>query len=288
MHRRALLLGLGGLGCIGLDGAPSPTLGPERVETLAEQVDGHPREALLFVPAGLSEPAPLVLVVHGSKGSAETMMTANGWRAALTERGWIGVFPRTGHGAAREHDGDGDTTFLLRLLDRVAAEVPVDTKRVFATGFSGGARSVYLLAAKHGGRLCAIGCSSGVIGMKEDPQGLSDPRANRVPPLSVLHVHGGRDSKVKLEGGPQTAMDGTVRTILPAKEAMARWIDLLGAEEQPDAPLGLGPGRLRARRWKAPSGRGVMMVVDPEMGHEWGKDWETALMCRFFEGAGCG
>jgi polyhydroxybutyrate depolymerase len=283
--RRGWLLGLAVLflgGCAGFWGAPhggveAPAVG---VRTLEETVDGHRREALLFVPDGVEEPAPLVLVIHGSKDSPEEFLGY--WRESLATRGWVGVFPATGHAGKPVLDGSGDTPFMMRLVDRVGEELAIDPDRIYVAGFSGGARETYQVAAHHGDRFAAIGAAGGVIAYADDPPERSDPRVHGIGPLSVVHIHGKRDPKVNLEGGVHRAADGSEHRMLPALEGMQHWIELDAAVEQPRAPASYGPERLNVRRWTGPSGAGVMMVVDPELDHSW-PPYGAELMCRFFE-----
>ena len=293
--RRAWLLGAGALsltGCAGWwggraapGGAPDPepsAPGPAvpGVHTLEETVEGYPRRALLFVPEGVKVPAPVVMGIHGSKDSPEAFLGS--WREALASRGWVGLFPSTGHAGKPVLDGSGDTPFMVRLLDRVAEEHPVDAEQVYVAGFSGGARETYRLASRHGRRLAAIGAAAGVVAYAEDPPGGSDPRVHGVGPLSVIHIHGKRDAKVRLQGGVHRAADGSEHRMLPTLEGMQRWIALDRGEEQARAPVGYGPSRLRARRWVGPSGHQVWLVVDPELGHAWPR-YGAELMARFFE-----
>jgi len=292
--RRRWLLGMASLGlagCTSLWSPSEPTIEPPSapietgLRTLEETVDGHPRKALVFVPDGVEGPAPMVLVLHGSKGSPEQFLNGKGWRKVLEERGWVGVFPYTGHSGKPVLDGSGDTPFMVRLLDRAVEELPVDPERIYAAGFSGGAREVYQLAAQHGDRLAAIGAAGGVVAYDDDPPARSDPRVHGIRPLSVVHVHGKRDGKVKLQGGVHRAQDGTEHRMLATLDGIQRWIELDDAVEQPRAPASYGPSRLNVRRWRGPSGAGVLMVVDPELAHDW-PDYGAELMCRVFEGRG--
>jgi hypothetical protein len=110
MERRQFVTGLSSLivsaaasaACAGV-GAPVPTTRPPRVpgqSTWRESVDGHEREAIALTPPG-SGPTPLVIVMHGSKGSPEQMIGDHGWAETLRARGWAGLFPRDAFGAFR-------------------------------------------------------------------------------------------------------------------------------------------------------------------------------------------
>jgi poly(3-hydroxybutyrate) depolymerase len=294
MERRQFVTGLSSLivsaaasaACAGV-GAPVPTTRPPRVpgqSTWRESVDGHEREAIALTPPG-SGPTPLVIVMHGSKGSPEQMIGDHGWAETLRARGWAGLFPRTGHEGKPVQDGTGDTSFLLQLLDRAPKELEIDRSRVYAVGFSGGARSVYLLAAQHGERLSAIGACSGVVAMKEDPPGLSDPRGRRGK-LSVIHIHGGQDTKIPAGGGEIRAGDGSVRHALPVDEGLSRWVEHLDA--RPDEGQGdrIPPGSgAQIRRWRSASGYGVQRVLVPGLGHTWGPPWVNEMITRFLDAA---
>jgi pimeloyl-ACP methyl ester carboxylesterase len=89
--------------------------------------------------------APPVLLVHGFATSFDGTWRHNGWVDLLTDAGRevIGV-DLLGHGTApKPHDPEAYRGMEDRVLDELPAE-PVD-----AVGFSMGARTVLLLAARH-------------------------------------------------------------------------------------------------------------------------------------------
>jgi len=87
------------------NGMPGPSMGcgnpvpiePGRSVSAALEVDGLDREYRLHLPVGYdsSQPAPLVLVIHGYTGTAETTeMEYTSFRSSSDEHGYVAVFPQ--------------------------------------------------------------------------------------------------------------------------------------------------------------------------------------------------
>ncbi|MGR7026984.1 alpha/beta hydrolase [Geodermatophilus sp. URMC 62] len=97
------------------------------------------RDPLLHVPApGLAGPAPLVVVLHGAGGDAESGLAL--LRAPADERGLLLLAPASrGSTWDAVTGGSGsDAAVVDRALTEVFATVPVDPERVAVAGFSDG------------------------------------------------------------------------------------------------------------------------------------------------------
>lgn len=98
------------------------------------------RDALLHVPAALaSEPAPLVVSLHGAGGDAEGGLAL--LRPLAEEYGVLLLAPSS-RGATWDAVRGGygpDVELLDRALAAVFAAVPVDAERIAVAGFSDGA-----------------------------------------------------------------------------------------------------------------------------------------------------
>ncbi len=110
-------------------------------ETLT--LGGELRSYWLYMPGGLekSKPVPLLMVLHGSAGSGEDMMTVTqrGFeRLADTEK-FIAVYPDALERRWNEQGGTvDDVGFLLAIVDKMVADGLVDKNRVYVTGISNG------------------------------------------------------------------------------------------------------------------------------------------------------
>jgi poly(3-hydroxybutyrate) depolymerase len=192
-------------------------------------VKGTERTAILHVPAYMdrSHPYPLVLGFHQVGGSAEkfsreTQLFAKGEREGFLvlcpEGTLIGETDRHGwNSGAKEfaeltHNAD-DVAFVKALLAKVEAEYPVDTRRVYATGFSNGAQMSYLLALKMADVFAAIAPMSGA----RLADGLKPSR-----PVPVLHFHGAQD-QVYPYGGGLSILKIIHNPLAPVPDVLEEW-----------------------------------------------------------------
>ncbi|KAA1425709.1 alpha/beta hydrolase family esterase [Nocardioides antri] len=137
--------------------------------------DGAEVEYLLHAPPAVERgrPLPLVLVFHGSPGSPEDMARLTRFDALADDEGFLVVYPSS----------VGDPEEVGALLDRLTDVWPVDTRRVYAAGFSRGASTTYVLAEDLSRRIAAFAPVSGI------QYGDFAPRS----PVSLITFQGGRD-----------------------------------------------------------------------------------------------
>jgi polyhydroxybutyrate depolymerase len=245
-------------------------------------VNGVERTALLLVPSGWTKDKtwPLVIVSHGHGGTGNVPAQQWGFADACDRRGWVGVFPNTG----REITGDREDPLFPVLVERLVGERSVDPARVYAAGFSGGNGRVYTFAARDSAMVAAIAGGGGKIGFREMDPELWDPRATGAKRVSVLHLHGKRDTTVPIEGG--TDIDkatGKTYTLVPMREGIEIWAEVNGATLQANAspPPGV-PDRCSFHRYASPTGHLVEAIVDPNLAHSW-PDWGTEVVLDFFD-----
>jgi polyhydroxybutyrate depolymerase len=168
-------------------------------------VDGVTRTYRVHVPAGLTGPAPLVVVLHGGGGNGGQVEQQTRLTATADREGFVVAYPDgsgrtrlltwnagTCCGYARDQRVD-DVGFVRAMLDAIAADFPVDPARVYVTGFSNGAMMAYRLGCELTDRIAAIAPVSGT---------LATPVCAPSRPLPVLHVHGTADRHVPIAGGP--------------------------------------------------------------------------------------
>jgi len=170
-------------------------------------VGSRHRTATLCVPAG-PPPAsgwPLVLAFHGGQSHPEMMRRFSGLDALAAAGRAVVVFPEgTGFreglftwnggnccGEARA-DGSDDVGFVAALLDALAARLPIDPRRVHATGMSNGAMMAYRVAAELSERIASIAPVAGPLALES----IAPSRA-----VPVLHFHGSLDQFTPLGGG---------------------------------------------------------------------------------------
>jgi polyhydroxybutyrate depolymerase len=197
---------------------------------------GRERTYLLFVPKSYDgrTPLPLVLELHGSGGTAQRQAATSQFMA-LAERGSFLVAslqaaaPGNRWNVPITSERPDDVRYVSDVIDHVAAHACTDQQRVYATGFSGGARMSSLLACDLGDRIAAIAPMSG----------LRWPGPCRSRAVPVLSFHGLAD--------PQNTYDGHLENrggewIESVPEALAGWAKHNGCDG--DAVLDDPPGPL--------------------------------------------
>jgi polyhydroxybutyrate depolymerase len=191
-----------------------PSVGGMRTIPLEDQ--GRSRPFSLYVPPSYDGHTriPVVLNLHGSGGSGEQQMAYSQLGPAAAAAGFAVVAPdgavkisatgfswnvpgvplTTGPVPAGTPD---DERYLLAVLDQVANTLCTDPARVFAAGFSGGARMTSQLACDHATRIAAIAPVSGLRGgVPQQLAGTWIPNAGTcrpARPVPVVTFHGTAD-----------------------------------------------------------------------------------------------
>jgi polyhydroxybutyrate depolymerase len=176
------------------------------------KVDGRERYYLVYIPQNYKQnkPMPLILNFHGGGGTPESQRNVSQMNVTANRFGFIVVYPqgtskkrlfkfRKGYtwnagtccGWAQEHNID-DVAFTIAMLDDLSQRFNIDSKRIFATGYSNGALFCYRLACELSDRIAAIAPVAG-------PLGLPECRPGR--PISVIHFHGTKDESAPYKGG---------------------------------------------------------------------------------------
>jgi polyhydroxybutyrate depolymerase len=244
------------------------------------------RTLLLHVPAGSAdERLPLVLLFHGSGGSARAILKTSGLEPAADRHGFIlaaadagiraedgfawnipGVPTVTGHLPTK--DDPDDVAFALATIDWLAAQGCADPARVYATGLSGGGRMTSWLGCVAADRFAAI---APVVGLRAGNPLAGDPRrpdpATCQPsrPVPVLAFAGDKDQTNPIEGG------GAPYWQYPMSAALARWAALDGCTKGPVA-VAVAPGRNEQRYGACREGTEVVGDVLSGAGHVWTAD----------------
>lgn len=122
-------------------------------------VQGTNRIFHVHVPASYdrTKPTPVLLVFHGLHMTGKMMILLTGFNSLSDKRGFIVVYPE---GLAQRWDdgrgGTDDVGFVHELLNRLAAIVNVDQRRIYACGISNGGYFSQVLACESN-RIAAVG-----------------------------------------------------------------------------------------------------------------------------------
>jgi poly(3-hydroxybutyrate) depolymerase len=113
-----------------------PASGEVRKETIT--VEGARRTFHLFVPPGISaeSPAPLLLLLHGSYQSGRALLGY--WTELAGRERLLLVAPDSIDQVGWQIRRDGPE-FIRAVIEQVSAQQPVDDRRIYLFGLSGGA-----------------------------------------------------------------------------------------------------------------------------------------------------
>lgn len=169
--------------------------------------------------ASAGQTLPLVLDLHGSNNNGDLQSMVSGFDSLADQKGFIvaepngavdyGVVPGIGQayawnvpgvpttaGAYPAADTRDDVQFLTDVISRISTTGCVDSHRVYATGYSGGARMASALACAEPQLIAAIAPVDGLRAGRPDP---ADPStidtATCAPqhPVPVVTFHGTDD-----------------------------------------------------------------------------------------------
>lgn len=173
---------------------------------------GIQRDFIYHAPgATVAEDLPVVLVFHGTGGSAQNIQSYSGFDAVADANGFLVVYPNStniggipqwnvyaddvaGHGGIGEPTATDDVIFIDDLLEHLCSTFNIDPSRVYATGHSNGGFMAYLLAVQRPGKIAAI--APVAANLWGDDVYLTNYYTNDYTPIAVMHLHGDADNVV--------------------------------------------------------------------------------------------
>ncbi|MEQ1581670.1 MAG: prolyl oligopeptidase family serine peptidase [Steroidobacteraceae bacterium] len=166
-----------------------PSIAIAAPERLTIRIDGVDRQALVFAPTKGAAAVPTLFVYHGAGDTAENFTVVGlheAWPEALVVY-MDGLSRGPGEGGvfqARDASNENrDLKFFDAMLADLHKRFTIDDTRVYATGFSNGARMVYLFWAT---RPKVFAAFAPVAGMLSADTALMEPKP-------VFHVGGRAD-----------------------------------------------------------------------------------------------
>lgn len=226
----------------------------------------------LFVPAGMVEPAPLLVMLHGCTQSAEDFARGTRMNELAAEMGFIVAYPEQTHAAnsqkcwnwfrpGDQERGRGEPALIAALTREIIASHRVDRERVYVAGLSAGGAAAAIMAAAYPDVYAAVGIHSGLAcGSARDlPSAFAamkgpvpQPRPARRPGRYVptITFHGDKDITV------HPSNSEAILASAAADPSLARF-------------------ERRIVKGKSPGGRKFerTILVDPE-GRSWIEHWE--------------
>jgi poly(3-hydroxybutyrate) depolymerase len=140
---------------------------------------GKSRIYYVFAPSGLTAPAPAILLLHGS--GHDGMSLIDPWKGLAQKAGIILVAPNSINQAVWDQRADGPD-FLLTVLADVESKNPVDKRRVYLFGHSGGAMYALYLSIVGSEYFAATAVHAGAL-LESNFKLLSS--AKRKTPISI-------------------------------------------------------------------------------------------------------
>ena len=148
-----------------------------------ESVSG--RDIHVYAPSNLKAKSPLLISCHGMDQDPNYQQSNTHWEAVADTAGFVVVYPRGGTGYNTwDISGDKDTKWIVEIINKMAEEYDIDTKRVYLSGFSMGGMLTYHAMSKIADKIAAFAPTSGTNVM-----GAS--KAQR--PVPIIHPHGTND-----------------------------------------------------------------------------------------------
>lgn len=191
-------------GCAAIIGArPLATARPGATSFHTLVVQGRERSFLLHLPpAAAQRRVPLVLAFHGYTGNANVMQSMTGLDAIGDSLGFAVAYPNgTGKlryagltwnavtccGSAERRRID-DVAFARAMVEQITRTLPIDSARVYATGFSAGGMMALLLACQ---------AHPFVAGAADVAGAMPDTTCAAPARVPILLVRGDRDDELR-------------------------------------------------------------------------------------------
>jgi polyhydroxybutyrate depolymerase len=246
---------------------------------------GLARTYLLHVPTGYdgSQALPLVFVLHGFGGNAASMVKQtgfsekadqenffvaylNGTQATDAAKGVTGTAWNNGLTPELNMTVD-DVAFVRELANKLEGQLYVDSRRIYAAGFSNGAMMAHRLGAELSDVLAAVAVVEGTIGLAQ-PDGTFYTTPSPIGPIAMIIVHGKADPNVLYNGGQGTQGAGKLFS-KSAADAVAFWTQADGCTGAPQEQTS-GGGNVIAEDYTAcAAGSEVLFYTVVNGEHEW-------------------
>ena len=137
------------------------------------------RTYYLLVPASISAPAPLIVLLHGSNRNGESL--TDKWKDLAIKEGFVIVAPDSGgEGWSSPRDGP---QFLLELVEELKSKYPINPKRIYLFGHSAGAVFALVMSMYESEFFAATAIHAGAFRSREELQTINS--ATRKIPIAI-------------------------------------------------------------------------------------------------------
>jgi polyhydroxybutyrate depolymerase len=237
---------------------------------------GKERAYRLYVPPKYDGRTrlPLVMDMHGSGGNSAGQARTSGFEEIAARETFAVASLQADGGRWNvpvQKDRASDVTYVGDVINDAALALCVDPARVYATGFSGGARMSSLLGCQLNTRIAAIAPISG----------LRWPAPCSGRPIPVLTVHGLADPQNPYAGKAENRGEEWLESV---PDALAGWARHNGCK--PDVILEDPAGPLSTMRYAdCRNGAETRMIRIDGLGHTWTRQelQTTEVIWQFFK-----
>ncbi len=224
-------------------------------------IGGTRRTFHLYRPAGLPTDAALVVMLHGAYGSGVQAEQDYNWDPQADREHFLVAYPdgldrawNTGGGCCGlpARNNVDDVAFISQMVTAIGRAIPVDTKRIYATGISNGGIMSYTLA-----------CQTAIFAAIGPDSATQLGRCPSPPPISIIHLHGTADWRIPYNGGEGQGAAHINGPAIPGLNATWRGIDHCAA------PSITTSGAVTISTATCPQGRTVELITFAGAGHQW-------------------
>ena len=246
-------------------------------ETITDQ--GLTRTYHLYIPDNLPSGAPLVFILHGYGGSAESYLnnTSLTFKKLADEEKVMLCYPQatkdpkpnTGWNVYYPWQIDkmkvDDCEFICNLAKHLQSTYNLSEKNTFLTGMSNGGEMCYLMAYRKPEAFGAIASMAGLTLVE------MAKRHNYTKPVAFMEVHGTGDTTSRWVGDPTNQYGWGAYLAVPlAVEAVAAANKCMYQETK---EIATKANRIQLHRYYgSPSGKEVHFYEVTNGGHNWATD----------------
>ncbi|MFB8789018.1 MAG: PHB depolymerase family esterase [Potamolinea sp.] len=161
---------------------------------------GKLRTYELYTPSSYNanRPMPLVMVFHGHDGTGASIAEVTRFNELAEKKGFIVVYPdgiNHNWNLIGNYSGkEDDVSFVTALLDQMKQIRNIDSRKIYAAGFSKGAIFTQNLACELPDKFAAFASVAGALPVR------LQPKCQPNTPVSMLMINGTNDSAVLYEG----------------------------------------------------------------------------------------